>query len=497
MVRRTPLLLLALLAACVPAPARQPDSVVVVLDEAPRNLDPRIGTDATSERLIQILFSALVKRAPDYSIEPDLARSWEMPDPLTYIFHLREGVRFHDGRPLTARDVVFTFRSLLDGSLQTPKAGTFRLIEAVDSTDDRTVVFKLKEPFGPFLWNLTLGGIGIVPEGAGPEFARNPVGSGPFKFVRHVPDAEVVIARNEDYYGSRPEVAEVRFKIVPEAIVRALELRKGEVDIALNVLPPDMVETLRGHERLEILQAPGANYQYLAFNLKDPAFRDLRVRRAIAHAIDREKIVEFLFRRQARLATGVVPPGNWAYTADVARYPFDPERARQLLKDAGRPELSFTFRTSTDETTRLLAAVFQEQLRAAGVRMEIRANDAATFAADLEKGNFQAFSRRWIGNNNDPDIFHLIFHSTMQPPEGANRGFYANPEVDRLITLARAASGTVERRAAYQEIQRIVAEELPYISLWYMDNVAVYNRSISGMRLYPAGEYTFLTEVSR
>jgi len=278
--------------------------------------------------------------------------------------------------------------------------------------------------------------------------------------------------------------------------VRALELRKGSVDIALNVLPPDTVTVLKDNDELEVMEAPGTNYQYIAFNLKDPVFSDLRVRKAIAHAIDREKIIKYLWKDQARSATGVIPIGNWCYAADVATYPYDPERARELLRETGRSDLSFTFRTSTDETTRLLATVFQQQLKEVGIKMNIQANEPATFSADIEKGNFQAYSRRWIGGNNDPDIFNLIFHSTMTPPNGANRGFYANPEVDRLIDYGRRETDTEKRKAAYQQIQRIVSEDLPYVSLFYMDNVVVFNKRIKGVRLYPAGEYEFLSEIT-
>ena len=468
----------------------------MALDEAPQNLDPRIGIDATSERLIQLMFSSLVRRTPEFTVEPDLALSWDIPNPTTYIFHLREDALFHDGRKVTARDVVFTFRSLLDGSVKSTKRGTFRLVQSVEATDERTVIFKLKEPFAPFLWNLTRGGVGIVPEGSAPNVASNPIGSGAFKFVRYIPDGEVVLERNDSYYGEKPRISSVIFKIVPEAVVRALELRKGSVDIALNVLPPDTVTVLKDNDELEVMEAPGTNYQYIAFNLKDPVFSDLRVRKAIAHAIDREKIIKYLWKDQARSATGVIPIGNWCYAADVATYPYDPERARELLRETGRSGLSFTFRTSTDETTRLLATVFQQQLKEVGIKMNIQANEPATFSADIEKGNFQAYSRRWIGGNNDPDIFNLIFHSTMTPPNGANRGFYANPEVDRLIDLGRRETDTEKRKAAYQQIQRIVSEDLPYVSLFYMDNVVVFNKRIRGVTLYPAGEYEFLSEIT-
>src|SRR5688572_3688022 len=213
--------LLLLLPSCARTESRQPGTVIVALDEGPQNLDPRIGVDATSERLQQLLFNSLVKRTREFTVEPDLALRWEIPNPTTYIFFLRDDVVFHDGRKVTARDVVFTFRSLLDGSVRTTKRGTFRPIESVDARDDYTVVFKLKEPFAPFLSNLVRGNVGIVPEGSPPSVALNPVGSGPFRFVRYVQDSEVVLARHDGYVGDKPGISTVVFKIVPEAVVRA------------------------------------------------------------------------------------------------------------------------------------------------------------------------------------------------------------------------------------------------------------------------------------
>jgi peptide/nickel transport system substrate-binding protein len=490
------ILLLGLLTSCAGVEAREPGTVIVALDEGPQNLDARIGIDATSERMIQLLYSSLVKRTREFTIEPDLAKSWEIPDPTTYIFHLRDDVYFHDGRKVTSRDVVFTFRSLLDGSVRSTKRGTYRLVESVEAPDEQTVIFKLKEPFAPFLYNLTRGGIGIVPDGSEPNLGFKPMGSGEFRFVRYVPDGELVLERNDRYYGHKPSISTVRFKIIPEAVVRALELRKGSVDIAQNVLPFDVVEVLKDNPELEALNAPGTVYQYIAFNMKDPVFADLRVRKAIAYAIDRDAIIKYLWRGFARAATGVIPIGNWCYTPDVTAYPYNPERARELLREAGKSNLTFGFRTSTDETQRTLAAVFQQQLKEVGIQMTIQSNEPATFSADIEKGNFQTYVRRWIGGNNDPDIFNLIFHSMMTPPNGANRGFYANPRVDELIDVGRRESDIGKRKAAYQEIQKIVAEELPYVSLFYVNNVAVFNKRIQGMTLYPSGEYEFLSDIT-
>jgi peptide/nickel transport system substrate-binding protein len=489
-------LVLGMLTACAGPMPHEADTVVVALDEGPQNLDVRIGVDATSERLSQLIYSSLVRKSRNYAVEPDLALSWDIPDPRTYIFHLRDDAYFHDGRKVTSRDVVFTFQSLLSGAVKSPKRGTFRLVESVEGPDEHTVIFRLKEPFAPLMMNLARGAIGIVPEGSPPNIGFNPMGSGEFKFVRYVPDGEVVLERNDRYYGVKPRISRAHFKIVPEAVVRALELRKGSVDIALNVLPPDMVHVLSKNPDLETMNADGTVYQYIAFNMRDPVFADVRVRKAIAHAIDRDAIIKYLWRDGARPATGVIPVGNWCYAPDVATYPYDPQRARELLSEAGKSGLSFGYRTSTDETQRTLATVFQQQLKEVGINVTLQTNEPATFSADIEKGNFQAYSRRWIGGNNDPDIFDLIFHSKRMPPEGANRGFYVNPRVDELIRIGQIETDLEKRKAVYQEIQKIVAEDLPYVSLFYINNVAVFNRRIQGMTLYPSGEYEFLSDIT-
>ena len=497
---RTLLLLLVLIASLVSGCARQtsadPGVVTIALDQPPENLDPRVGLNASSQRMAGLIFNSLVQKNDQLEIEPDLAVNWETPNPQTYIFHLRKDVKFHDGRPLTARDVLFTFHSILDGSIRTSKSGhPYNLIDTIEAPDDYTVVFKLKEVFAPFLWNLTRGVIGIIPEGSGADFNRHPIGSGPFELDHYFQDQEVVFKRNDAYFGDKAGVSMLRFKIVPEAIVQALEIRKGSADITLNVLTPDMVEVLKRDPDLKVLQSEGTNYQYIAFNLDDPAFRDVRVRQAFAYGIDREKIIKYLWRGQARAAASLLPPISWAYEPNVRTYPYDPERARQLLKEAGHEHLTFTYRTSQDDTGRLVASVLQQQLREIGVTMEIRSNEFATFFADIIKGEFQMYSLRWIGANTDPDMFNAVFHSKMIPPNGFNRGHYSNPRVDELVESSRREPGREKRKEAYSEIQRIVAEELPYISLFYMDNVCVYNKRIGGIRLSPTADYSFLTSI--
>ncbi len=490
---------LALLASCASRP--DPQTFVLLIESSPSSLDPRVGTDAQSERIGKLIYDPLLRRDEHFQVRPWLAERWTIPDPLTYVFHLRQGVRFHDGRALTARDVKYTFDSVLDGSVLTAKASAYRFVERVEAPDEQTVVFRLKEPYAGLLWNLSDGAIGIVPEGSGSTLGQAPMGSGPFRFLRATQDSEVVLARNEAYWNGVPNIARVRFAVVPDATTRALELRKGSADAAINALSADMVVALAREPGLRVISAPGTIYAYLAFNLRDPILKDPRVRQAIAYAIDRETLIRHLWRDYARPAAGLLPESHWAFASETRRYEHDPAKARQILDEAGYLEkngirFTLTMKTSTEETTRLLAAVLQQQLRQAGIALEIRSFEFGTFYSDIVKGAFQLYSLRWIGGNEDPDIFEHVFHSASFPPRRANRGFYVNPRVDELLDRARRESDPEIRRPLYAEVQTTIAEELPYVSLWYMDNVAVHSRRVHGMRLSPSGDYDFLRTVT-
>jgi peptide/nickel transport system substrate-binding protein len=487
--------LAALLTGCIHRPPA--DELVLIIESSPANLDPRVGTDAQSERIGALLFDSLVRRDRHFNLQPMLAERWETPDPRTFVFHLHPGVRFHDGRPLTARDVKYTFDSVRDGSLRTAKASTYGSIERIDAPDDSTVIFHLREPDATLLWNLSDGAIGIVPYGSGPAFNQHPIGSGPFRFVSLEQDKEVVLARNDAYWGTPARLPRVRLMVVPDMTTRALELRKGSADIALNAFTADMVEALRRYPELQVETAPGTIYTYLALNLRDPILRDVRVRRALACAIDRQAIIHSLWRDLARPAASVLPMQSWAYSDDVATYPYDPQRARQLLDAAGYPlrngvRFCLTMKTSTEESTRLLAAILQQQLRQVGIELDIRTFEFATFYADITRGAFQLYSLRWIGGNEDPDIFEHIFHSASFPPRRANRSYYANPRADELMDAARRELDPARRRQLYAELQRLLADDLPYINLWYFDNVLVHTRRVRHLDLSPSGDYGFL-----
>jgi peptide/nickel transport system substrate-binding protein len=488
-------LLLAATLSCSSKP--DPNTVVMIIESSPTNLDPRVGLDAQSERIDDLIFDDLLTRDAHLNVAPGLAERWEIPDPRTYIFHLHHDVKFHDGRPLTSRDVKWTFDSLLQGKIRSTKSAVYRLVNNIETTDDYTVVFHLKEPFTTLLWNLSDGAIGIVPEGSGDEMSRHPIGSGPFRFINAEPDKDVILARNDQYWGEKAHLANVRLIVVPDTTTRALELRKGSADIAINALTSDMVLTLERDPKLAVLRAPGTVLAYMAFNTRDPILKDERVRQALAYAIDRRPFIEYLQRGFARPASSLLPPESWAYNRDVPSYDHDPARARQLLEQAGYPEVNgvrfhLTMKSSTEESTRLMAAVLQQQLRQVGIALDIRTFEFATFFSDVTHGLFQLYSLRWIGGNEDPDIFEYVFHSSKFPPNGANRGYFADPRIDTLIDQARQELDQNTRKQLYAEIQRTLADELPYINLWYFDNILVHSRRVKNLTLNPSGNYDFL-----
>jgi len=483
------------LLSCSPAP--DPTTLVMIIESSPTNLDPRVGIDAQSERIGELLFDALLTRDEHLNVQPGLAERWEIPDPLTYIFHLHRGVTFHDGRPLTSRDVKWTFDSLLDGKIRSTKSAAYRFVDHIDAPNEFTVVFRLKEPNATLLWNLSEGAIGIVPYGMLEEITRNPMGSGPFKFVSAEQDKEIVVERNNNYWGAKARLARVRFTVVPDATTRALELRKGSADAAINALTSDTIVALERQSNLQVERAPGTVLSYLAFNLRDRTLQDVRVRQAIAYAIDRGPLLEYIWRGFAQPARSVLPPQSWAYDPNVTAYPHNPEKAREMLDAAGyraRDGIRFhlTMKTSTEESTRLLAAVLQQQLRDVGIALDIRTFEFATFFADVTSGAFQVYSLRWIGGNQDPDIFELCFHSNRFPPKGANRGFYSNPRIDSLIDEARRQTDQNVRKRLYAEVQEVLAQDVPYIDLWYFDNVLVHTRRVRNVTLNPSGNYDFL-----
>lgn len=296
-------------------------------------------------------------------------------------------------------------------------------------------------------------------------------------------------------------------KIVPDDVMRGLELEKGTMDLVVNDLAPDIVYQMRQDDRLQVVEAPGVDYQYIGLNTEDATLRDVRVRQALAFAIDRDAIVEYLRRGLAVPANGMLSPLSWAAAADVPSYPHDPARARALLDEAGYRDadgdgpasrFTLTLKVSNSEFNRLQSSVIQQNLRDVGIDLDVRTYEFATLYADVLAGNFQLYTLQWTaGALADPDILRRVFHSKQAPPAGFNRGRYSNPQVDALLDEASGSADQSRRLELYGEVQRIVAREVPYVSLWYKTNVAVARRGLTGIHLTPLADFYFLKDVAR
>ncbi len=498
------LLLLPLLTgACTVPPRTDRNQIVVGIGNAPVTLDPGVGLDEASQRLHQLIYSSLMKVGPDLRIVPDLATSLQTDDGREYRVTIPAGVRFHDGREMTSADVAFTFRRFLDPAFVSGRKGAYRDVEAVDALDRYTVRFRLRAASAAFPINLT--NMGIVPEGAGSELARAPIGSGPYRLAAFVPDDHVALDAFADYYRGAPANDGLVLKVVPDETMRGLEFRNGSVDLIVNDLSPDLVHSLQARQQLQVVTGAGTDYAYLGLNLRDPVLADLRVRQAIAHAIDRDDLVRYLRRGQAHEADGIIPAMSWAHADDLPSHAYDPARARTLLDAAGlydpdgegpEPRLTLTLKTSTTEAYRLQAAVLQQQLEAVGIALELRSYEFATLFADVVRGNVQLYTLIFVGTT-DPDILRRVFHSTQVPPVGFNRAHYRNAEVDDLLDQASSAMTETDRRGFYVAAQRLIARDLPMISLWVRTNVAIGQADLEGITLTPSGDFDFLKDVRR
>jgi len=469
-------------------------TLVIALPGAPDSIDPRLAADAYGTQILQMTHASLIRMDAAGNPVPDLAESWEQDGPNAFRFRLREGIRFQDGRELTSADVRDTFEWILDPKHRSPHRHAYSAISRIETPDERTILFRLKEPFAPFLSGMVRG---IVPRGSPVSAYSPPVGAGPFRIDDYQRDEAVRLSRYEGYHGGPPAIARVVVKFVPDTNVRFLELKKGSVNFVLNGVDPDLLPAVLENRNLAMEEAPGSNASYLGFNLRDPVLSDRRVRRAIALAIDREAIVRSIWGGHADVADSILSPGYWAHAEGLPPVRHDPRSAAALLDAAGyrdpdgegpEPRLRLTYKTSQNELRRRIAAVFQEQLRKVGIDVTVHSYEWGTFFSDIRKGNFQLYSLTWVGIQ-DPDIYHYAFHSGSVPPEGANRGGYRNPEVDRLLEAGRREISREKRKAIYGKVQRILSEELPVFPLWIHRNILVRDRRLTGFVITPDEDY--------
>jgi peptide/nickel transport system substrate-binding protein len=487
------------LSACHERPDR--DTVVIDIESSPTNLDIRIGSDAQAEHIGALIFDSVVRKDEHYNLQSAIATAWEWRNPLTLVLHIRDGVHFHDGKLLDADDVAWSIDSMHNGSITTSKNGNFASVDHTEVTDAHTCIVHLKKPDASLLFNMSDELSAVVEKGAGKTMGEHPIGSGPFRFVSEVQDKDVVLERNPDYWGGAPMIPRVRFAVVPDSITRALELQKGSADAASNALTGDTVAVMANDPNLVVESKPGSIVNYMTFNATDPLLEDKRVRQAFAYALDRPAITKALLHGQAEVQDTLLPLGHWAAPGandPITRYTHDVTKAKALLEAAGfhadakGVRIHLTLKSSTDDTMRLLAAIVQQQVREAGIELTLRQNEFGTFYSDVTKGAFQIYVLRWVGSNEDPDIFRYAYSSAMMPPRGSNRGHYTNAQVDALIAQGAGEVDQAKRRETYLQLQRILADDEPTLVLWSPDNVVVHTTRLHGVVPASAGSFGWL-----
>ncbi len=456
----------------------------------PVTLDPRFATDAASTRINRLIYEQLVDFNANFQPMPSLG-SWIVIDPKRYRFFLAvDRAPFHNGAKLTAYDVKATYDYILDTENASPHRATLDMIDRIEVRDEDTVDFVLSKPDPLFPGRMV---VGILPQAsmvAGRNFNRDPMGSGPFRFLAWPVDDRLQIRRQSDGLV-------VEFIRVPKPNVRVLKLVRGELDMIQGDLPHEIVGWLERRDEVVVEKTKGTTFAYLGFNMEDSLVGRIELRQAVAHAIDREAIIHYVLGGSARPASAILTPNHWAGHPDLPLIEHDPGRARLLLKMAGFGESNpprIVYKTSSDPFRVRLATIIQDQLADVGIEVELRTYDWGTFYGDVKAGNFQMYSLAWVGIKM-PDIFRYVFHSKSIPPSGANRGRFIDAAADQLIERAESEQSLAEQARYYRELQALVLRELPYVPLWYEDQVFASRRGISGYEVQPDGNYDGLIRV--
>jgi len=499
-------LLAAAALATAPQSVRPPrDTLAIGLAAEPKSLDPHATTALNDFRVLVNVYEGLVRfAAGSLDVEPALARRWQVSgDGLEYRFELRRDVRFHDGTPFDARAVRFNLERMLREDHPYHHTGPFPLaffldaVEEVRVLDTHHVLLRLREPHAPLLSNLAYPiGLMVSPAAVrrfGAEVGRHPAGTGPFVFAGWEGGRRVVLERNEDYRGAAPRSRRLVFRPVVDAMTRVAELRSGGLDVVPEV-SPDNVTWFRTAPGFRVEEQVGPHLWFLILNTRDPPFDDVRMRRAANLAVDKRALVERVLQHTATIAAGPVPAAfRWALTEQVAPWPHDPVRARALVEAAGYAQGVDVVLLAPRGGSGMLAPVemataIQADLAAVGIRARIETFEWNAYLervnAGLEPGVHLA-AMAWM--TNDPDTLpYLALRSGAHPPAGFNSGWYANPELDRLLAQARRATARAERARLYTRVQRIVHRDAPWLFVASWKQNAVANARVRALRLEPS-----------
>lgn len=472
-------------------------------------LDPARQTDNESVEVAEQIFEHLVRYSPtSLEVEPALATHWEVSEQGTvWTFHLRPGVRFHDGTPLDAEAVVFSFERQRDPfhPYHRPDFDYWensykKIIEKIEAIGPLTVRITIERPYAPFLASLAMFPVSIVSPTAvqrlGDDFSRNPIGTGPFRFASWVPGDRIVLERNEDYWGEPPRLERLVFRTIPDARQRLVALEGGAIDVAYALLPEEL-QFVELHPELRLARVAGQNVAYLAMNTQHPPLDDVNVRRAVNHAVNKIPIVKLVYQGLGVPASGPLPPTIWSWRGDVVDYPYDRGRARRLLDEAaaaGRfvPGRKLRFYVPRTPRTYLpdperVARVIQRNLAEVGIDTELVVQDFARHLADVQSGRHDLCLLGWAGDNGDPDNFlFLLDRSNTVPGQARNVAFYQNAELHGLLVYARETLDRAERERLYLRAQEIVAADAPWVPLAHAQVAVASHRGVRGLAIHPS-----------
>lgn len=487
------------------AVAQTPPNVLIVGQIAePQSLDPHTVTATNDFRILVNIYDGLVRyKDGTLEVEPALAESWTVSDDgKTYTFKLRKDVTFHDGSAFDAEAVKFNFDRMLREDHPFYNTGPFPLsfnfstIEAVNALDSDTVEFKLKEAFAPFLSNLAYPtGLIVSPaavEKSGKEYGRSPAGTGPFKFVEWQSGQRVVVERNPDYWDGAPALEAVVFRPITDANTRVAEMMAGGLDVMVEV-PADNLATFRDDANFVVTEQAGPHVWFAILNAKSGPFADKKVRQAANYAVNKQVLVDNVLQGSATIAAGPIPPAfNWVETT-TKPYPYDPEKAKALLAEAGVTNPEITFYVTEGGSGMLdpitMGAAIQADLQAVGFNVKIETYEWNTFLGRVNpglEGKADMAEMAWM--TNDPDTVPYLTLRTGAMPEngGFNSGYYSNPKVDELLEQARQSTDQTERGKLYGEVQSIVHEDAPWLFVANWKQNAVTTALVKEFKLQPS-----------
>lgn len=483
------------------------DSFVTGSIGEPSNLIPVLSADSASSDVAGLVYNGMVRYDKNLKLEGDLAESWQVsPDGLAITFQLRRGVKWHDGAPFTSRDVLYTYRVIVDPKTPTAYAEDFKQVQKAWTEGPYTFKVRYAKPFAPALasWGMPILPAHLLEgkEITKSQLSRSPVGTGPYVFKQWIPGQRLILEANPDYWEGAPGMKRYIYRIIPDNSTMYMELKAGGIDM----MGLSAVQYQRQTESKEFLarfnkyRYPASAYTYLGYNLRLPMFQDPRVRRALTHAINKQEIIQGVLLGMGQIAHGPYKPGTWAYKPHVDADPeYDPARAAALLKEAGYlmgpdgvlvkdgKRFSFTIMTNQGNDQRhKCAQIIQRRLKRVGIEVEIRVMEWASFLTNfIDKGRFEAVLLGWTITQ-DPDLYD-VWHSSKTGPKELNFVGYKNPEVDRLIVEGRSTFDIAKRRECYYRIQEILAKDQPYTFLFVPDALPVVSARIKGIEPAPAG----------